>query len=250
MYFNPNVKLRNPVMLVGLPGIGSVGSLVCEHIKNELKAEKFATLYSPYLPHQVLMLKSGNMRLLNNRFYYWKNPSKDKDAKDIVILLGDAQAVSSRGQYEISEMIVKFFKSIGGKEIFTIGGYSVSDKYIQNPKVYGVSPFSEIRKEFRQHGAILGSTVGMIWGAAGLIVFFAKKHNVQSGCLLGETGLLEVDANSARSVLKVITELLGIKISTENLEKIKKETEAMLARFEELASAEQKSSTENLTYIR
>ncbi|MEM0201642.1 MAG: PAC2 family protein, partial [Candidatus Micrarchaeaceae archaeon] len=213
-------------------------------------AKRFATLYSPYLPHQVLMLKSGSMRLLSNRFYYWKNPSKDKDANDIVILLGDAQAVSSKGQYEISETIVKFFKSLGGKKIFTIGGYSVSEKYIKNPRVYGVSPSRELRAELKKHGVIFGSTVGMIWGAAGLIVSFAKKHRIESGCLLGETGFLEVDANSARSVLNVINGLLGTKISTDNLEKIKKETEAMLSRFEELTKDEQKQSTENLTYIR
>ena len=47
------VKLNDPILLVGLPGIGNVGNLVAEHLKNELKAKKFATLYSPHFPFQV-----------------------------------------------------------------------------------------------------------------------------------------------------------------------------------------------------
>jgi len=58
------VKLRNPVLLVGLPGMGNVGSLVAAHLKNELKAKKFATLLSPHFPYQVMMLKSGAFREL------------------------------------------------------------------------------------------------------------------------------------------------------------------------------------------
>jgi Uncharacterized protein (ATP-grasp superfamily) len=72
------VKLNNPILVVGLPGIGSVGSLVAEHLKNELKAKRFATLYSSSFPHQVIMLPNGKSRMVNNRFYYWKNTKKKK----------------------------------------------------------------------------------------------------------------------------------------------------------------------------
>ena len=66
------VKLSDPILLVGLPGIGNVGNLVAEHLKNELMAKKFATLYSPNFPFQVLMQKNGSFRLVSNRFYYCK----------------------------------------------------------------------------------------------------------------------------------------------------------------------------------
>src|SRR5882762_290785 len=89
------VKLNDPILFVGLPGIGSVGTLVAEHLRNELKAKKFATLYSPYFPYQIIMLKNGAFRLVNNRFYYHKSGN---GKSDIVILLGDAQPISSEGQ--------------------------------------------------------------------------------------------------------------------------------------------------------
>ncbi|MDQ1275521.1 MAG: uncharacterized protein QG610_1095, partial [Euryarchaeota archaeon] len=35
-----NLALKNPIMVVGLPGVGLVGKLVAEHLVDELAAEK------------------------------------------------------------------------------------------------------------------------------------------------------------------------------------------------------------------
>jgi len=47
-------ELKNPIFVEGLPGIGNVGKLAAEHLKDELDAKKFAYLYSKFLPPQVL----------------------------------------------------------------------------------------------------------------------------------------------------------------------------------------------------
>ena len=41
------VKLHNPILIEGLPGIGLVGKIAAAHMIAELKAEKVAELYSP-----------------------------------------------------------------------------------------------------------------------------------------------------------------------------------------------------------
>ncbi|MGC8586704.1 MAG: proteasome assembly chaperone family protein [Candidatus Micrarchaeia archaeon] len=251
IYYNKKIKPRNPILIVGLPGIGNVGSLVAESIKKSLGAKKFATLYSPHFPHQVFMLKSGGVRMPSNRFYYWKNPSKSKDASDMIILTGDAQALAPEGQYEINEKIVRFFKLLKGKKIFTIGGSNTSNQYVSNPKVFGVTWSDKLRDELSKNGVLFGQITGMIWGSAGLIVTFAKKYKIDAACIMGETGMLDVDANSAKAVLGVVSKLLDIKVNSENLDKIKKETEKMVKAFEEAAESQgQQPSKENFTYIR
>src|SRR3972149_6895941 len=45
-------KLTDPIFIEGLPGIGNVGKLAAEHLKDELKAVKFAEIYSKYFPPQ------------------------------------------------------------------------------------------------------------------------------------------------------------------------------------------------------
>lgn len=241
------VKLYNPILIVGLPGIGSVGSLVAEHLKNALKAEKFATLVSPHFPHQVIMLPNGKSRIVSNRFYYWKNPKKK--GNDIVILLGDAQAITPEGQYEVNEKIVKFFKSLGGKRIITIGGYNIAERFLQNPRVFGVATTTELIKSLKEKGIIFGVANGAIWGSAGLIIEFAKRYGIEAACLMGETGLVDVDANAAKAVLEKISDILGIKIDLSDIESVKKETEKLIKNIEE-AMKGQEPSKENMTYIR
>ncbi len=231
---------------MGLPGIGNVGNLAAEHIRKSIKAEKFATLYSPYFLHQVLMLKSGGFRVVSNRFYY-----KNIKGKDILVLLGDTQSPSSEGQYEVNELIVKFFKKLGGKRIYTIGGYNASNKYTESPKVFAVSNDKNMRKELEKQGVIFGKITGTIWGSAGLIPVFAQKYGIPSACLMGETGFLEIDASAARAVLRIMEGIIGTKIELENLDKLKKETERVIKEIEQSIDTHDPSKpSEGMPYIR
>lgn len=251
IYYKKKLKLREPVLLVGLPGIGNVGSLVGEHVKNELKAERFAVLYSPFFPHQVIMGKNGGMRMVSNRFYHFKN----KKGRSVVVLVGDVQAGSPRGQYDVNEKIVKFFKSLGGTKIYTIGGYSMSGQYVPKPRVFGVANDKKLQAELSKSGVLFGQVAGTIWGSAGLIPAMAKRHKMGGACIMGETGMLEIDANAAKAVLEVLKKVIEIDINLENIEKIKKETEKILKDIENVSRGAQEGTAagphnENFTYIR
>lgn len=249
------IKLNKPVLIVGLPGIGSVGNLVAEHLKHSLNTKKFATLYSPFFPYQIIMLKNGLFRLISNRFYYAKNT---KGGNDIVILLGDAQPLSPEGQYEVNEKIVEFFKQLGGKQVFTIGGYSIGAHYVKTPRVFGLATDPETTALIKKNGVTLTESTGMtVLGSAGMIVAFSKKHKIKAACLMGETGLLEVDANAAKAVLQVLCRMLGLDIELGDIEKLKNETEKMLTKLEEESrkmmgpqSAQGAGQEESPNYIR
>lgn len=246
--FYKKTKMKSPIMVVGLPGIGNVGSLVCEHIRDSLSAKRFATLNSAHFLHQTIMLKNGGMRMINNRFYYKDGKGKNS----IIILLGDTQAGTTEGQYEVNDQIVKFFKSMGGKRIYTIGGYSAGNQFVHNPRVFGVATNKKLRKELTSKGVVFGKAAGTIWGSAGLIPAFARRNGLEGACLMGETAMLEIDANAAKAVLTVLKKLLGIEINLDNIDKIKKETEKLIKEVEDAAKAQEfpPQSKENLTYIR
>jgi uncharacterized protein (TIGR00162 family) len=225
------IKLNKPVLLVGLPGIGSIGNLVAEDLRNELKAKKFATLYSPYFPYQIIMQKNGTFRLVSNRFYYVKGKA---GGNDLIILLGDAQPLTPEGQYDVNERIVEFFKMLGGSRIYTVGGYSIGAQYVKSPRVFGLATDSETLDYLKKNGVTPTNSVGMsVLGSAGMIIAFSKKHRIKAACIMGETGLLEVDANSAKAVLEVIGKMFNIKINLSNIEELKTATEKMLRDLEE-----------------
>lgn len=224
------MKFNNAILFVGLPGIGSIGSLVAEHLKKELKAKKFATLYSPHFPYQIIMLKEGSFRLVSNRFYYAKG---SKGRSDVVILIGDAQPLTPEGQYEVNEHIVEFFKRLGGTRIYTIGGYSMGAQYVREPKVFGLATDAQTVSEIKKYGVTPTDATGMsVLGSAGMIIAFSKKHRMSAACIMGETGMLDVDANSAKAVLQVIGKMLGIELKLTSIEKLKGETEKMLHELE------------------
>ncbi len=252
IYYSRNHHVSDPILLVGLPGIGNIGSLVGEHIKNELKAKKFAVLYSPSFPHQVIMGKSGSMRMVSNRFYHFKN----KKGRSIVVLVGDAQASSPRGQYEVNEKIVRFFKRLGGKTIYSVGGYNGTGQYVPQPRVFGVSNNKKLMHALEKNGVRFGEVVGTIWGSAGLIPAMAKRHGIGGACIMGETGMLEIDANAAKAVIMVLEKVLDIDVNLENIDKIKKETEKLLKDLESVSKNMQENQGsgprggETLSYIR
>ncbi|MGI0100678.1 MAG: proteasome assembly chaperone family protein [Candidatus Micrarchaeaceae archaeon] len=221
---------NKPILIVGLPGIGNVGKLVAEHLKREYNAQKFAVIYSPHFPHQVVMLKSGGVRLVNNRFYLIK--SKKPSGNDIIILTGDAQAVTPEGQYEVNSKIVEFFKSLGGRFVYTIGGYNIGTGIEKNPRVFGNATTKGVVGQFKNTGVIFGESKGVIWGSAGLIIAFAKSEKLDGVCLMGETNFLDVDARAAKAVLIQLSKKLNLDIDMTNMDKMIERTAKAIKELE------------------
>ena len=197
------------------------------------------------------MEETGKARMLSNRFYHFKN----KKGNSVLILLGDTQPTSTKGQYAVNGRIAKFFKKIGGKEVYAIGGYSISNHYIEKPRVFGVATNKKTITKLSDNGILFGKASGSIFGAAGLIPVMASKYGIDAACIMGETGLLEIDANAAKAVMETLNKILDININPSNLDKIKKETEKLMKELEEASKGnpEQLSGQvphkDNLTYF-
>ncbi|MEM3791470.1 MAG: PAC2 family protein [Candidatus Micrarchaeaceae archaeon] len=246
IFFNKEAKLKEPILIVGLPGVGSVGALVGDKLRRELKSKLFATIYSPHFLPQVLISQSGKVRLVSNRLY-----CAEVNGRSILILVGDMQAGTPEGYYEVSERIIRFFKRLGGREAYAIGGYGIDNKVVKNPKVYGAANDGEMINKLKKYGVIFGEQRGPIWGSVGLIVAMAKWYGIKGACILGETGLLDVDANSAKKVLNVISKILGIEIDVSDLERISNETRNILKKLEERQKEDENfRPQENPSYIR
>jgi len=242
------MKMRKPVLVVGLPGIGLVGKLGGEHMVKELKAVKVAELYSPHFPHQVLMMKKGTMRMLKNELYLWKNPKK---GSDVLVLTGDVQAVTSEAQHEVCGKILDYFQGLGGKTIYTLGGYGVG-KMIDKPKVFGSATHKELVESLKKKGVVFGEANGSIIGAAGLLLGLGKLRGMQGACLMGETHGGYVDAKCAQSVLKALGTVLDVKINLSKLEERAKESEKFMRKMEKEAEKQRDIGMQEggLSYIR
>jgi len=241
------VKLKNAVLITGLPGIGLIGQVVGRYLVKELKAKKVATLLSPHFPHQVFMTKRGGMRIIRNSFYVLKHKKHH-----LLILVGDVQAMSSVGQYEVADAILDYAKKCGVNTVMTIGGYSTG-KLREKRRLFAVATTEAMRKKFKKFGVIFGQAKGSIVGAAGLLPVLAKLKKLDGICLMGETHGGYIDPLSAREIVKLLSAYFKIPIDLKKLDERAKESEKLLKKMEEeiqKGMPQTALSTEGVSYIR
>ncbi|MEM5805534.1 MAG: proteasome assembly chaperone family protein [Candidatus Aenigmatarchaeota archaeon] len=253
-------KLKNPIFIEGLPGIGNVGRIAAGYFIEELKAKKFAELYSSHFMPFVLLHQGSVVHVLKNEFYYWKG--KKRNQSDLIILVGDSQSIDPEGHYEIANEILKYVSKFKPKEMFTLAGLSVGE-HVETPKVVGATNDESLVKKYAKYGIDFdtGSRVGTIVGASGLLIGLGKNYNIPGVCLLGETVGFPIipDPKSAEAVLKVLTKILNIKIDMSKLENKIKEMEDFIKRLKEVemkavsqlmkGPTEKPTEKEKLTYI-
>ena len=241
-------KLKNPLLIEGLPGIGNVGKLAVEHLIDSIKAIKFAEIHSKDFPPQVFINTDGTIKLVNNEFYYWK--AKKRNQRDLILLTGDYQGLSSQGQYELVEKILDISEELGAKEMYTLGGYGLGHE-IEEPKVLCATTDKNLVKEMKKYGAVFKKNEpgGGIVGASGLLLGLGKLRGFKGTCFMGETPGYLVDPKSAKAVLKIIMKITNIDVNLSALEKKAREIESIATQLKEMESMSSKEKSDELKYI-
>ena len=245
------VELNNPILIEGLPGLGLVGKIAIRYLIKQLKAQKFAYLYSPHFPYFVLVNKKGNVRLLRGAFYYVKNPA---GTNDVLLFTGDSQSQTIEGQYEIAEKMLIFAKKHNVQTIATIGGYRMETD--GKPKVIVAGTNQAILDKALAAGATVSSTGSPIVGTAGLILGLARFKKIDALCLLGETRGYLPDPLAARSVIEVLKNMFNLNIDLAGIDEEVSKADKMVVRLQKIeekravqAEETRKEDDKKTTYI-
>ena len=225
------VELENPIFIEALPGLGHVGKLAADHMIDELGATKFAEIYSPTFPPQVLIKEDGIIGNMLNELYYLKDVGEDK--LDLIILVGNTQALSPEGQYLICKDILDFVKGYGISRIFTLGGMAIPQP-VENPKVYGAATNEANIELLKEADIDIRSNDGGIVGASGLFLGLGVRQGLEGLCLMGETPGYVIAAESAAAILKKLSLLLNFEVNTDKLDERAEETRQMIAKAQQM----------------
>ncbi len=247
----PPPPLNKPVLIEGLPGLGLVGKIAIRYLIKQLKAKKFAYLYSPHFPYFVLVNKKGNVRLLRGAFYYVKGT---EGQGDIILFTGDSQSQTIEGQYDIAEKMLLFAAKHGVAAIVTIGGYRQETD--GKPKVIAAGTDQQILDQAMNAGAIVSPTGSPIVGTAGLILGLARFKKIGAVCLLGETRGYLPDPLSARSVIEVLKNMFNLNVDMAALDEEVTKADNMVTRLQKIeqtralqAEETRKEEDKKTTYI-
>ncbi len=243
-----DVRLKDPILVEGLPGIGHVGKLVAEHMIDELGAQKIMEVYSSHFPPQAIVLADGTVRLVRSEFY-----AVDNGSQHLLILIGDHQSATNEGHYELTDLYLQVATKLNAKRIYTLGGYGLG-QLVETPAVLGAVNNLGLVEEMKQYGVVFKENEpgGGIVGASGLLLGFAAMAEIDAICLMGETSGYLVDPKSAQAVLKVLCRALHLSINMQALEERAKEMEKIVARLREMEQTgiHEVTSEEDLRYIR
>lgn len=233
-------KLKEPIIVAGLPGIAHIGKLAVEYLVHELQAKKFAELYSEHFPEWVVR-EDGLAKPLKVDFY---SSRPDGIERDIILATADAQAASSFGQYKLTGEILDVAVDNGADTIVTMAAYVLSSRE-SRPSVVGTATDAESARMLRVHKIELLDG-GMIVGMNGLFVGLAGARGLKGFCLLGATqgGLLDVGATE--EVLKALARVLGFKLDLADLQTYA----SIVSRFKPPKLRTPMAVEEDISYIR
>ncbi|RZD35607.1 MAG: proteasome assembly chaperone family protein [Methanobacteriota archaeon] len=241
-----DIKLKDAILLEGLPGVGNVGKLAAMHLIEELKAKKCMEIYSSHFPPQVLIDEDGIVNLVNNELYYYNGKGKERD---LLFLVGEYQGMDSSGQYDLCQKLIAMVKEMGVTTIYTLGGYGLG-KLVPDPRVLGAATSNDIVKLFKKADVefIDGEPGAGIVGASGLLLGLGKLQGIHGGCLMGETSGYMVDPKSASVVLKSLQKLLGISIDLSELEERAKQVDSITNQLKDIETSDKVERTD-VNYI-
>jgi uncharacterized protein (TIGR00162 family) len=218
-------RLRDPVLVEGLPGIGFVANIAALHLIRELNATLFATIHCSSFQDFAVTTEQGGTRSPTNELYYHQGTGQDRD---LIILHGNTQALTTRGQYELCGRVLDICEQLGSHYVITLGGLKV-EREVEQPKLYFAATDEETGRMLRDMDVAI--IRGQIFGVAGLLVGIGRLRGFQGFCLLAETLGLYPDKTAAREVLKIVGKVLNLNISLDRLDETADATRNVLENF-------------------
>ena len=211
-------KVKQGVLVEGLPGFGNVGKLTVDFIIDSLKAKPIARFTSHAMPHSVFVNEKNLIELPAIELYH-----KSRAGRDLLLLAGDVQPISEESCYAFSHKVLDVLEQLNCKELITLGGIALR-KVPKKPRIYCTGTQRKIVQGYlRETGvnAELYGIVGPIVGVSGVLLGLAAQRHMQGVSLLAETYAhpLYLGVSGAREILKVLNKKFSLRLSIKALDK-------------------------------
>jgi hypothetical protein len=203
-------KLKNPILVEGMPGIGNVGKVAVDFIIEELGAKEVCDIFSYSMPNSVFVNEDQLVDLPSINIYY------KKGKRDLLLLGGDVQPIDEASCYTFSEYVLDIFEKAHGSEIIALGGIGLP-AVPKKPKLYVTGNSKAAVKPFQSYKGLnknLYGVVGPIMGVSGVLLGLAQKRNMPAVALLAETygHPMYLGIKGAREIVQVLNEHLSLGI--------------------------------------
>ena len=216
-------NLHKPYLIIGFegwPNAAEVSSSAVQHLMENLKAKKFASIpaesfYQISSSRPVAVIKEGRLvelKFPGNHFYYSKNPPSD----DLILFYG----IEPHLRWSIFvDLLLDLAERFDVSQIFTIGGTYDYIPHTYPPMVSALFNHEELREKVIEAGLGLTEYTGPI-SIHTFILEAAKKRGLKAVSLWGHAPqyLHTRNVKVACSVLKRLIDLTQIEVDLSELE--------------------------------
>jgi proteasome assembly chaperone (PAC2) family protein len=252
-------------MIIGWPGIGNIGLIAVDALRELTNAEELGEIesYDFFTPTKVV-IKSGlleDLEFPTNKFYY-----QNLEKKDLIFFIGDEQprkqATSEYAEgeeaYQMAHLVLDVAETFGCQRVYTSGAAVSLIHHTMSSRVWAVPNTERLIDEIKQYSnTILMSEIearsgqGYITGLNGLLLGAAKKRGFEGICLMGEIpiylqGLPITYPKASKSVLEVFRDILGIDIDISQFDKIVQKAEKNIEKYYSQIPPEMRNQLEKL----
>jgi uncharacterized protein len=192
------VTLNKPLVIVGFPGPGLIGTIVAHHLIQIMNMELIGSVRSPFVP-AISPFYSGVLRA-PIRIY----ASKDGTVVTVISEVAVPTISLPYFAYTISE----WAENNGATELICVDGLAAENKERKKAVVYGAAE-PDALKELMEHD-IARLPAGFIAGLPGAIMNECLMRELNGICLLVEAIEDVPDPEAAAEVIKSLSRVRGV----------------------------------------
>ncbi|HUV80833.1 MAG TPA: PAC2 family protein [Candidatus Bathyarchaeia archaeon] len=225
------LKLKDPIAIVGSPGLRSVGKLVVDALVEKSQPQLFAELFSYGFPSiyygpsylgaassvGAQLAKDNVVELPSVKLYILSDNEKQAQAqsRDIVIISG-YQAYDALNHYMVAEKLTDLFAELHIKKVISLGAQ------VMEEGIRCCATDVELLGEMSKYG-IEKTHVDRFIGFSGLVAAIGREKGIKGVCLFANTAQNPVepeypDFNAAKGLLEKVGEIAGLKVDISDLE--------------------------------
>jgi proteasome assembly chaperone (PAC2) family protein len=262
--FTRRPEVESPVLVACWPGIGNIGVIAVDALREGLGAEEFGEIepWDFFYPKKAL-IRNGeltNLEFPSSKFYF-----KRTERRDLMFFIGEEQP-SEAGRayaegtkaYQMANLILDVALEFGCSRLYTSGAAVAPIHHSSRPRVWAVPNTDRLIDEVKGYeNTVLMSEVegrggeGSITGLNGLLLGVARKRGLDAICAMGEIpvylqGLPFPYPKASKSVLEVLAAALGVKIDMQGITAFAASSEGEIEKLYEMFPSEIRDQLDKL----
>ncbi len=227
------LKLKNPIVIEGFPGIGMIGTIASSFLADKLSMSLCGYFSSPHFPPIAAI--HDYIPVLPSRVYC-------SEKHNLVVVFSEL-VIPAPLVIPLSEKIIEFAEENKAKAIYSFAGIASPQP---DDKMYAIASTAKLREQLKKQGFELVKE-GATQGVSGVLIAECAAARIPAVNLMAQTRA-PLDPRAAAKLIDKVAPLLGIEIDTKPLvseaEKVEGKLKEAMDKMKEMHSSYSKMQGE------